>query len=215
MLSLNIARCADTRQAGKVMRYLSVFLLLLLAACGKPELAELHKGSTVLAFGDSLTAGKGVIEDEAYPARLAQMLGLRVVNAGVSGETTTQGLNRLPDVLAEHQPDLVILFEGGNDILRNQDLRKTKANLDAMIEMVKQQGADVVLVAVPKKGLFSGAASFYSELAEQHDLPLQADIVSKLLRQPSMKSDAVHFNRQGYKEVAEAIKLLLEAHGAI
>ncbi len=197
------------------MRYLGVLFLLLLTACGKPELLALHSGSTVLAFGDSLTAGKGVIEEEAYPARLAELLGMRVVNAGVSGETTTQGLSRLPVELAAHQPDLVILFEGGNDILRNQDLDQTKANLNAMITLIKQSGADVVLVAVPKKALLSGAAAFYGELAEQHDLPLQADIVTKLLRQPSMKSDSVHFNREGYKALAVAIKQLLEAHGAV
>lgn len=197
------------------MRYLIVLVLLLLSACGKPELHALHSGSTILAFGDSLTAGKGVVEEEAYPAHLAKMLGMRVVNAGVSGETTTQGLRRLPDELLAHRPDLVILFEGGNDILRNHDSLKTKANLDAMITLIKQAGADVVLVAVPKKSLFSGAAAFYSELAEQHDLPLQADIVSKLLKKPSMKSDSVHFNRLGYKELAVAIKQLLEDHGAV
>jgi lysophospholipase L1-like esterase len=168
-----------------------------------------------VAFGDSLTAGKGVTIEDAYPAKLTQILGVTVINAGVSGETTEGGLKRLPGVLKKHKPDLVILFEGGNDILRNYDLRETKTNLDAMITQIKQHGAEVALVAVPRKALFSGSAKLYSELAEQHELPLQDNIVAKLLKTPGMKSDGVHFNKAGYQAFAEAIGELLKDRGAI
>lgn len=195
--------------------WLTLLLVLALVGCGKPELRALHSGSTVLAFGDSLTAGNGVKIDEAYPAELTQMLGITVINAGVSGETTEEGLNRLPTELERHSPDLVILFEGGNDILRNHDLSKTKQNLSTMISMIKRSGADVVLVAVPRKVLFSGAAKFYLELAEEHDVALQKGIVSSLLKKADMKSDSIHFNRAGYRAVAASIRDLLEAHGAV
>ncbi|MEE9336176.1 MAG: GDSL-type esterase/lipase family protein [Granulosicoccaceae bacterium] len=195
---------------------LILILVFTLSACSKPELlTRLSDGSTVLAFGDSLTAGKGVGTDEAYPAKLAEIIGMTVVNAGISGETTKQGLQRLPKELESHSPDLVILFEGGNDILRGYDLAKTKRNLNAMINLIKQSGAEVVLVAVPPRSLFSAAAGFYTELAEEHELPLQKSIVSSLLKKSSMKSDSVHFNQAGYQAVAVAIKKLLEDHGAV
>jgi len=193
---------------------LTLVLVLLLVACGKTELTKLDENSVVLAFGDSLTAGLGVNKSDAYPAELAQMLGVTVINAGVSGETTVQGLKRLPIELETHTPDLVILFEGGNDILRNMDLTLTKQNLNAMIDLIEQAGAEVVLVAVPRKALFSSAAKLYPELAKEHDIPLQKDIVATLLKQPAMKSDSVHFNEAGYRAIAEAVKKLLEKHGA-
>jgi len=194
---------------------LTVLLTLSLVACGKTELTKLSEHAIVLAFGDSLTAGLGVSENDAYPAELAQMLGVTVINAGVSGETTVQGLKRLPTELETHTPDLVILFEGGNDILRNMDLALTKQNLNAMINLIEQAGAEVVLVAVPRKALFSSSAKLYPELAKEHDIPLQKDIVATLLKKPAMKSDSVHFNEAGDRAVAVAIKELLEKHGAI
>lgn len=194
---------------------LSLLLVLALTACGKTELTQLSDESIVLAFGDSLTAGKGVQSEQAYPAELAQMIGITVVNAGISGETTEQGLQRLPKELEKYSPDLVILFEGGNDVLRNYDLTQTKQNLNAMINLIKQSGAQVVLVAVPRKSLFSSAAKLYLELAEEHEVPLQKSIIASLIKQADMKSDSVHFNQAGYRAVAVAIKDLLEDHGAI
>ena len=154
-------------------------------------------------------------KDNAYPAKLSELIDKAVINAGVSGETTLEGLQRIDSVLDQHTPALVILFEGGNDILRNQDLSKTKDNLNQMIEKIKASGAQPILVGLPKKSLLSSTAEFYEELAEQHDIPLQGNIVAKLLRQPSMKSDSVHFNANGYYALAEAIAKLLRESGAV
>ncbi len=197
------------------MRALAVLLLVILSACSKDELKPLNQNDVIVAFGDSLTAGYGVSADNAYPVKLAELTGHTVINAGVSGETTQQGLRRIDSVLDKHIPSLVILFEGGNDILRNQDLTKTKDNLDQMIEKIKQSGAQVMLVGLPKKSLLSSTAELYTELADQHDIPLQSNIVAKLLRQPVMKSDSVHFNAKGYSALAEAIAELLRESGAI
>jgi len=192
-----------------------IVLALLLSACDGDKLQALSDGDVILAFGDSLTAGKGVSVDKAYPAVLSELTGFRVVNAGISGETTEEGLERLPGVLDEENPSLLILFEGGNDILRNQDLTQTKSNLNAMIKMAKDQGVQIALVGVPRKQLFSSTAEFYGELAEEHELPLQDDIVASLLRKPAMKSDSVHFNNSGYRALAESIEELLRESGAL
>lgn len=202
------------RLARSGLRALTAAVLVTsVAACDEAvDLDALVPGDTILAFGDSLTFGKGVTRDKAYPAVLQTLSGYTVINAGISGETTTEGRQRLPSALAEYTPTLVILFEGGNDVLRNTPAERVKSNLDAMIKEIQSSGAAVALVAVPERSLFSSAAPWYGELAEAHGLPLEDRIVSKLLKTPSMKSDAVHFNEAGYRALAEAVHALLTEH---
>lgn len=192
-----------------------LFLTLLLTACSSPNLSQLDSDATILTFGDSLTAGYGVSEKESYPAVLAELSGLKVVNAGVSGETTAQGLQRLPEVLEQYQPHLVILFEGGNDILQKKSNAVIKNNLRQMIQIIQQSGAEVLLVGVPQKKLFAGSLPLYEELADEFHIPLEEDIVGSLMIRPSMKSDFVHFNSNGYRELAEAIFEKLQKTGAL
>gem|GEM_PF-1063683 len=170
----------------------SVFLL---AGCEKGEaLSPLSGSDTIVAFGDSLTEGYGVSEANSYPQVLAKITGMRVVNEGISGELSSEGLERLPSVLAEHKPALMILMHGGNDILQNRSLSKAKQNLAAMIEMARRAKTQVILIGVPEKNLFSDSAKIYGELAEQYDLVFEDDLIADLIRTPSKKSDSVHFN---------------------
>lgn len=193
-----------------------LFSIITLTGCGKEAtFTTLPIDATILAFGDSLTFGKGVSKTDAYPAVLQTLISRNVMNAGISGETTSEGLLRLPELLNSETPDLLILFEGGNDILRNQNLTVTKSNLDSMIRLAKKMNIPVVLIGVPKKSLLGKTAGFYAELAEEHSIPLEDSIVGKLLRQSSMKSDSVHFNVAGYAALAEAISELLKKHGAV
>ena len=187
-------------------------LCLLLAACGEPGFRPLAAGETILAFGDSLTEGRGVNPAQSYPSVLASLSGHPVINGGVSGELSRAGRARLPGLLAEHRPALVILLEGGNDILRGSGEEALKANLAAMIEAVQGSGAQVLLVAVPRKSLFADGAPLYGELAEQYGLVLDNDSLGELLRTPGLKSDTVHLNAQGYGALAER---LLQARGAL
>jgi lysophospholipase L1-like esterase len=197
-----------------VKRYL-LFCLLLLTGCGGPGLEPLAEDDVVVAFGDSLTAGRGVNREAAYPAVLQSLIARTVINAGVSGETTAEGLLRLPVVLEEVGPDLLILIEGGNDILRGLDPAAAEQNLEAMIGLAKAQGIQVVLVGLPEKKLLSKTAKLYRQIASRQDLVLQDDIIASLLRNPSMKSDRVHFNALGYRKLALAIEKLLHDSGAL
>ncbi|NNM14640.1 MAG: arylesterase, partial [Gammaproteobacteria bacterium] len=99
--------------------FFSYFWIIILAACGAKPLSPLSQNATIVAFGDSLTQGVGTTRDKSYPAVLAEISGRNVINAGISGETTTEGLGRFASVLEQNAPELVILIEGGNDILRN------------------------------------------------------------------------------------------------
>ncbi|MFM5854025.1 GDSL-type esterase/lipase family protein [Aeromonas rivipollensis] len=198
-----------------VRRCVTGLLCLLLAACGEPGFRPLAAGETMLAFGDSLTEGRGVNPAQSYPSVLASLSGHPVINGGVSGELSRAGRARLPGLLAEHRPALVILLEGGNDILHGSGEGALKANLAAMIEAVQGSGAQVLLVAVPRKSLFADGAPLYGELAEQYGLVLDNDSLGELLRTPGLKSDAVHLNAQGYGALAERLHRLLQARGAL
>lgn len=189
---------------------------LLLQNCGQPQrLSPLQQDATILSFGDSLTSGVGVERAKSYPSVLAELTGMHVVNAGKSGEVTADGLRRLPDMLDETNPSVLILLEGGNDILRNVDSAAIKENLAAMIEMATSRGIDVVLVGVPEKNLFSKVAPLYAELGEEYQLVFEGDLIGDMLRTASYKSDPLHFNQRGYRVLAEAIFELLADNGAI
>lgn len=199
-----------------VIRLLFISCLAsLLIACGSDKLTPLSTGDVIVAFGDSLTQGVGTQHETSYPSVLANLSGLKVINAGISGETTNEGLLRLPSVIEAHKPRLLILLEGGNDILRNKSAKSIQQNLDSMITIALDKGIQVVLIGVPEKSLFSNSAPLYNDLAEKYDLVFDSSIIASLLRSPSKKSDSVHFNTEGYTELAERIYALLLDNGAL
>ena len=188
---------------------LLAFLLLLAACDSTPPIRPLAPGATVLAYGDSLTHGNGASESQSYPALLEGLLGAKVVNAGIPGEVSAAGRERLPGVLERVQPQLVILIHGGNDFLRRLDSNQTRENLRAMIETCRQQGTDVVLAGVPQFGLFLTPPTFYAKLAEEYRLPYLDDTLSDILKDNSLKSDPLHPNAVGYRQLAEALAELI------
>jgi lysophospholipase L1-like esterase len=190
---------------------------LALAGCGEkvPQLPRLAPADVIVAFGDSLTFGTGAAEAESYPAVLGALLGRPVVRSGVPGEVTAQGLARLPAVIEEHQPRLVIVCLGGNDMLRKVNEAEIRSNLRAIVRTLKDQGIGVMLIGVPKPALLTAAATFYAEIAAEFGIPYEGKVVTAVLYAPDMKADPIHPNARGYRRMAEAVAELMKKAGAI
>lgn len=187
--------------------------LLVLGACSKTarQAQPVPAGSTVLALGDSLTYGTGAAPDTAYPAVLAGLTGWQIVNAGVPGDTSAQALQRLPDLLAQHQPRLVIVSIGGNDFLRKLPEDETRAHIKTICQQAQKSGAQVLLVAVPKPSVTAALGKLsdhplYADLADELKLPLQRNGWSEVLADADLRSDAVHANAQGYARFAHSLR---------
>jgi acyl-CoA thioesterase-1 len=170
----------------------------------------------ILAFGNSLTYGTGATPSQSYPAILQNLTQHKVINAGVPGELSEAGLRRLPALINEHKPEVLILCHGGNDMLRKLDQSETIKNVEQMIKFAQNHGISVVLIGVPKpKLLFMKSAEFYKKIAQAAAIPYQASILAEIESDRSMKSDTIHPNAAGYNRFAEAIHKLLLESGAI
>jgi len=196
--------------------FLLALICLVLGACtSEPKLPRLADDAVILAFGDSLTYGTGASSTESYPAVLETLTRRRLINAGVPGEVTAEGVARLPDLLEREMPVLLILCHGGNDLLRRFDQQQTKMNLAAMIKQAQDRHIAVILIAVPAPGIFLRPPDLYKEIADEHKLPLEEDILETVLADETLKSDYIHPNAAGYRLLAEAIHKLLKKSNAL
>ena len=200
------------------MRLIRIVLLtLLLSACGsEPQLQPLTSDAVILAFGDSLTYGTGSKQDSSYPSLLQQLSKREVINAGIPGDVTAGGLERLAETIEEIQPQLLILCLGGNDMLRQKSAAEIEANLEEMVKISRELGVPVVLLGVPRPAIFGlESANFYYTLAERMKLPLEAEIIPEVLSDRDLKSDQIHPNSEGYRLIAEAVFNKLRESGAL
>jgi acyl-CoA thioesterase-1 len=180
-----------------------------------PQLPKLPADGVVLAFGDSITFGTGANREESYPTVLARIIGRTVVNGGVPGEVTAEGLARLPEVLDRERPALVVICHGGNDLLRRLDGGETAANLRAMVRMARVRGIAVVLIGVPAPDLSLSPPKFYREVAGEFSIPYDGKTLPRIMGKGSLKSDYIHPNAAGYSKLAESLAELLARSGAI
>lgn len=180
-------------------------------ALNKPSDGQLSKKIVIL--GDSLTEGYGVVKEAAYPALLEEQLtkdgfNVQIVNAGISGSTTASGPSRIK-WLMKSKPDIVFITLGSNDGLRGVDLKETKKNLKATIQIAKEQKAKVWLAAleVPPnygKDYVTKFRSMFKQVAEEEKIPLSPFLLDGVAGEKKFNQpDGIHPNEEGHKIIAE------------
>ncbi len=174
----------------------------------------------VVFLGDSLTAGLGLDEEEAYPARVSEALAARgvrarVLNAGVSGDTTAGGLARLDWLLAQ-RPALVVVALGANDGLRGQPLESIERNLRAIVERVRAAGAGVILAGLQMPPNYGPEYTrefreLYPRLARELDVPLIPFLLEGVAAVPALNQpDGIHPTAEGQRHVAAMVLPVVE-----
>ncbi len=193
--------------------FIQKFLFLLFVACLSVNAANTNK---ILVVGDSLSAEYGLQRGEGWVALLRQKLrdtnlSSQVINASISGDTTSNALARLAKTLSVHSPDIVIIELGGNDGLRGLSPEEMQSNLNAMIEQAKQRESRVILVSVnlpPNYGrrYTQRFQNVYIELAQTHGIALVPSIVDDVgLRKDLMQKDRTHPNAKAQPMILEKI----------
>lgn len=185
---------------------------LLLCLLALPSLSA--SARTLLIVGDSISAGWGVELEQGWVSLLQQRLAERemaaaVVNASVSGETSSGGLARLPALLEAHQPDLLMIELGGNDGLRGTPLATMQQNLSQMIELGQAAGADVLLLGMripPNYGprYTQGFEQVFVDLAAQYRVPLMPFFLEGVAGDPAlMQDDGIHPRAEAQSQLLE------------
>ena len=213
LLTYFVSRSARSTKVPVLMRkrltVLVTLAALFVAASGSA-------GQTIVVVGDSLSSGYGLTAEQSWVAMLRERLdaeayGYEVVNASIAGDTSAGGLARLPRLLKEHSPAVVVIEIGGNDGLRGQPVETLRANLAKMIELCQQRGARVLLAGIqipPNYGpVYTQAlAAVYPELAKQYGVVLVDFLLDGVaLHAELMQHDGIHPNATGQKVVLENV----------
>ena len=174
-----------------------------------PRAAKPTHGESIIAFGDSLVAGRGASLGQDFVSVLSKRLGIPIINAGRSGDTTRSALARLDwDVLARN-PRIVIVLLGGNDFLRRVPTQDTFKNLATIVNRIRQHGSAVVLVGVGVGLLTDPYRAEYEALARRTSAGLVPDILDGIIGHADLMSDSIHPNDRGYAIVADRLERLL------
>ena len=185
---------------------LLVYSAVMLASCAQRKIKNIDaKGSNIICFGDSLTFGYGADPGEDFPAVLAKMTDIPVINAGVDGDTSTEALQRLESDVLERDPLLVIVEFGGNDFLRKIPRETSVANMKEIIDRIQARGAMVAIADVSAAVFLKEYSAAFSEIAREKQAIFIPHILSGIITNPALKSDFIHPNADGYKAIAQRI----------
>ncbi len=193
-----------------MFKYLAILLIIIVVVISlakeRSYVSKLNKTDTILAFGDSITYGFGANSQQSYPHILSQLTNRNIINAGINGDTSAEGLQRLSPLLQDDSVKLILLCFGGNDIIQKQPLSELKSNLKKMIQLAKSKDINVILISVPNLSLFGlDSLDLYDEIADEEDIELIEGLLSHVLSRSSLKSDYIHPNPKGYRYIADEI----------
>ena len=176
---------------------------------GGPRAARPSAGTTVVAFGDSLVAGRGAPSGRDFASMLSRRLGVPIINAGRSGDTTRSALARLNRDVMSRDPRIAIVLLGGNDFLRRVPVEETFDNLTTIVQQLRRHGAAVVLAGVSVGLMSDPYAGRYESLARQESAGLVPDILGGIFGHSDLMADPIHPNEQGYEIIADRLEPVL------
>jgi acyl-CoA thioesterase-1 len=182
-----------------------VIALVVTAGCSgfSRPIANLDSsGTSIVCFGDSITAGYGVMPQQAYPALIAENVDLPVINAGRDGDRVVDGLARLDTDVFPHKPRVVIVEFGGNDFLKGGDREEAFRNLDLMVARIAQKGSMVVLLGLRTGIIRDSYGPDYKRIAKAHGALLIPNFMSGIITNPRMTVDGIHPSPEGHKLIA-------------
>lgn len=168
-------------------------------------------GEKVLVLGDSISEGYGVGIKNSWVSHLQKSTNWQIINAGVSGETTIEGLNRLPALITQYQPQTLIIELGGNDMLRKIPITSIIDNFEQMINIAQAKNIQVILMAIPEVSVFAAItanlddAKFYKAISKQKKIPLITTAVSEVLSDANLRLDQIHPNEQGHITLSDKV----------
>jgi acyl-CoA thioesterase-1 len=203
--------------------HIQVFLLISILGYSNPIKAQ---ADNLLVLGDSLSASYGMPIEKGWVGLLQKQLNnknINIINASISGETTSGGLSRLPKLLQQHQPKWLILELGANDALRGQNLKTTKKNLQKIVSLSQQQGTSILLLGIKIPTNYGPAykkmlQKTYQAIADKNQLLFDPFFISSIALEPDMmQQDALHPNQKAQpiilKQLSPLIKQLLNVKG--
>lgn len=187
-----------------------VVILIWLLPSSEPLVTPLSPDATIVFFGDSLVQGVGAPAGQGMVSVLERKLQRPIINAGRGGDTTHDGLARLQQDVLVHDPALVIILLGGNDVLRQLPWEETFRNLGAIVDQVHESGAQVLLVGVRGGALYDDYYDDFEALAKEKDVRIVPDILDDVFGHASLMSDATHPNVAGYAIMADRMERALQ-----
>lgn len=192
--------------------FIVLFLFCLISCTGNKDITNYPpKAGPIVAFGDSLTYGQGVSSENAYPAVLEKMWQREVINLGVSGDTSLDGLAR-KEIISRYAPSFVLIEFSANDFFRKVPREQTKKALTDIIDYVQNIGAVAVLVDTGGNSLMKPYKTMLKQLAKEKKTLYIDGIMDGIFNNKNLKSDKIHPNQEGYKIIAEKIDKSLKPY---
>ena len=180
--------------------------ILCISGCMRSDIAHIDsRGTHVICFGDSITQGFGADPKSAYPAYLAKLMRLPVVNAGIEGDTSAGALKRIKTDVLVREPLLVIVEFGANDFLTKVPLEETRRNIESIIQQCQDQGAIVALADVSNMHLMPEYGPMFRALSRAHKTIYIPNLLNNIYDNARLKSDYFHPNAGGYQIVAQRV----------
>ena len=180
--------------------FLFLFIMCMLVSCSKNNQIKIN---SIICFGDSLTHGYGATNEQTYPYFLQQLTNIPVVNKGINGNTSKDGLDRIDDIL-QFKNSLVIVEFGANDFFQQIQISETKKHIEQIIDKLQQNNDIVVLVSTEDKQL-NKLHNMLKSLAKEKNVLFVNGILNEIWNNRELFSDDIHPNSNGYKLVADKI----------